>query len=130
MTFPDPASVLRHRPPAVLVDAVLEFSGDRLVCSSRDRGPWPWPRLLEGAAQTAGLLAGAQAGGLSDRAVIADYRAVRIGAKAPDGLVRFTASIDRHVMQFWRCRVDARTPDNLLLLDGLVTLAPFGPETA
>ena len=67
MTFPDPATVLRHRGPAVLVRSVVEFSGERLVCSSSDGGVWPWPRLLEGAAQTAGLLAGAQTDGLASK---------------------------------------------------------------
>lgn len=126
MTFPDPASLLRHRPPAVLVDRVRAFSGDRLVCTSNGAGPWTWPQLLEGGAQTAGLLAGAQKDGLSNRAVIADYRSVRVLAATHTGPVEFTAAIDRRVLQFWRCRIEARDAAGALLLFGLVTLAPPG----
>jgi len=126
MTFPDPASKLRHRPPAVLVGDVVAFSGDRLVCTSNGAGPWRWPQLLEGAAQTAGLLAGAQPDGLSEHAVIADYRAVRVLAPTHQGQVCFTATIDRRVMRFWRCRIEARAEDGALLLEGTVTLAPPG----
>jgi predicted hotdog family 3-hydroxylacyl-ACP dehydratase len=126
MTFPDPASTLRHRPPAVLVRDVAEFSGDRLRCTSQGTGPWRWPQLLEGGAQTAGLLAGAQAGGLNDQAVIADYRAVRVHAPTHHGAVQFTATLDRRVMQFWRCRIEAHAEDGTLLLEGSVTLAPPG----
>jgi hypothetical protein len=124
MTFPDPATVLRHRGPAVLVRSVVEFSGERLVCSSSDGGVWPWSRMLEGAAQTAGLLAGAQADGLASDAVIADYRDVRVLTPSHAGHVRFRAVIERRVMQFWRCRVEAEDPDGHLLLTARVTLAP------
>jgi hypothetical protein len=126
MTFPGPASLLRHRPPAVLVDRVRAFSGDRLVCTSNGEGPWTWPQLLEGGAQTAGLLAGAQEDGLSNRAVIADYRSVRVEAETHAGPVEFTAAIDRRILRFWRCRIEARTAGGALLLSGLVTLAPPG----
>ena len=129
MTFPDPATLLRHRPPAVLVGDVVAFTGDRLVCASSSGGPWHWPQLLEGGAQTAGLLAGAQRDGLTDRAVIADYRGVRVLTLAHQGAVRWSATIERRVMQFWRCRVEARTDDGTLLLEGTVTLAPPGPAT-
>ena len=127
MTFPDPASLLRHRPPAVLVREVTAFSGDRLVCTSTGSGPWRWPQLLEGGAQAAGLLAGAQNDGLSDRAVIADYRAVRLGVLDHRGAVEFAATLDRRVMQFWRCHVEVRAADGTLLLEGTVTLAPPAP---
>ena len=130
MTFPDPASVLRHRPPAILVRSVREYAGDRLVCAGLDEGPWPWSRLLEGGAQTAGLLTGAQTDGLSDRAVIADYRSVRVLVPAFDGRVQFAATLDRRVLRFWRCRIEARAEDGTLLLSALVTLAPPGAETA
>ena len=38
----------------------------RLVCTGIDAARWPWTRLLEGTAQTAGLLAGLQPGGPGD----------------------------------------------------------------
>jgi hypothetical protein len=129
MTFPDPASLLRHRPPAILVGEAVAFTGDRLVCTSKGRGPWHWSQLLEGAAQTAGLLAGAQRDGLTDRAVIADYREVRLIALNHQGAVRFTATIDRRVLQFWRCRIEVRADDGTPLLAGTVTLAPPEPST-
>jgi hypothetical protein len=129
MTFPDPARVLRHRPPAVLVGTVVAFTGERLVCASNGPGPWTWPQLLEGGAQTAGLLAGAQPGGLTEQAVIADYRSVRVRAPSHAGAVEFTATIDRRIMRFWRCRVTARATDGAILLSGLVTLAPPGEGT-
>jgi len=129
MSFPDPASLLRHRPPAVLVGEAVAFTGDRLVCASNRRGPWHWSQLLEGAAQTAGLLVGAQRDGLTDRAVIADYREVRLVAPDHEGDVRFTATIDRHVLQFWRCRIEVHADDGTLLLAGTVTLAPAEPAT-
>ena len=129
MNFPDPATLLRHRPPAVLVGDVVAFTGDQLVCASTGAGPWHWPQLLEGGAQTAGLLAGAQRDGLTDRAVIADYRGVRVLAPAHQGPVRWSATIERRVMQFWRCRIEACTDDGTLLLEGTVTLAPPGPAT-
>jgi hypothetical protein len=126
MTFPDPATLLRHRPPAVLVREVVEFDGQRLVATSNGIGPWTWPALLEGGAQAAGLLAGSQPDGLSNRAVIADYRSVGIHALAHEGAVRFTAMLDRRVMQFWRCRIAVHDAAGTLLLDGMVTLAPPG----
>jgi len=124
MTFPDPATLLRHRPPAVLVREVVEFTGDRLVATSNGAGPWAWPALLEGGAQTAGLLIGAQQGGLSNRAVIADYRNVVIGAVTHQGAVRFTATIDRRIMAFWLCQIAVHDAGGALLLEGIVTLAP------
>jgi len=128
MTFPDPATLLRHRPPAVLVREVIECDGTRLVATSNGAGPWTWPALLEGGAQAAGLLAGAQPDGLNNRAVIADYRQVGIRALAHDGAVRFTATLDRRVMQFWRCRIAVHDAGGTLLLDGMVTLAPSAGE--
>ena len=128
MTFPDPATLLRHRPPAVLLREVVEFTGDRLVATSNGAGPWTWPALLEGGAQAAGLLVGAQDGGLSNRAVIADYRNVTIGAASHAGPARFTAILDRRVMQFWRCHIEVHDAAGALLLSATVTLAPPGGE--
>lgn len=129
MRFPDPRTVLRHRPPAVLVSAVTAFSGDTLMALGVGDGPWPWPKLLEGAAQAAGLLAGAQEGGLADTAVIADYRDVIVHAATHAGPVRFRAALDRRILHFWRCRIEARAEDGALLLAGTVTLAPASSAT-
>jgi hypothetical protein len=126
MKLPPPARLLRHRGPALLLATVDAFDGDRLVCGSNGGGPWPWPRLLEGAAQTAGLLAGLQAGGPGKTAVIAQYRDVVIHADAHDGAIRFHARLDRRVLHFWRCAVEARAAAGDLLLEGLVTIAPPG----
>jgi hypothetical protein len=124
VTWPDPARLLRHRPPALLLGRIAELDGDRLACTSRRAGPWRWAELLEGAAQSAGLLAGLQPGGPSNTAVIAEYRSVGVHAASHAGRVRFVARLERRVLDFWRCRVEARAADGTLLLDGRVTIAP------
>jgi predicted hotdog family 3-hydroxylacyl-ACP dehydratase len=124
MTVPAPATVLRHRGPALLLGDVTDFTGTTLRCTSRDDGPWRWARLLEGAAQTAGFLAGLQGTGVRNTAVIAEYRAIRVHAPRHVGPVTFVARLDRQVMRFWRCRVEVRSVDDELLLDGTVTVAP------
>jgi len=123
MSSPTPERLLRHRPPALLLDAVLSYGGTHITCSGRGDGPWTWPRMLEGAAQTAGLLAGLQPDGLTNTAVIAEYRDVVVHAHESAGPMRFTAEIDRRVMRFWRCRLAVHAGDTLLL-EGTVTLAP------
>ncbi len=117
------ATLLRHRPPALLLDAIVAFDGARLACSGRDGG-WRWAQLLEGAAQTAGLLAGLQQEGVDNTAVIAEYRDVRIHVARYDGTPRFSASLDRRLLQFWRCRCEVRAADDTLLLTTDVTVAP------
>lgn len=116
--------VMRHRPPALLLGRVVESTAAGLACDGIDDGPWRWARLLEGAAQAAGLFSGLQPGGPSAAAVIAEYRDVTLGAVPHDGPVRFHAALDRRILGFWRCRVEARSADGRLLLSGLVTVAP------
>jgi hypothetical protein len=120
-----PAELLRHRGPALLVGAIEAFAGDTIACASRGDGPWRWPLVLEGAAQAAGLLAGLR-GGVSQRAVIAEYRGVVVHAERHEGPVRFVARVERRLLHFWRCRIEARDAAGGLLLEGLVTVAP-GP---
>lgn len=117
------ATLLRHRPPALMLDAIVAFDGPTLACSGR-AGAWRWAELLEGSAQTAGLLAGLQQQGVDNTAVIAEYRDVRIHAPRHPGPVRFTASLDRRLLGFWRCRCEARAGDGTLLLRTDVTVAP------
>ena len=117
------ATLLRHRPPALLLDAIVAFDGVQLTCSGRGDA-WRWAELLEGAAQTAGLLAGLQQQGVDDTAVIAEYRDVRIHGPRHAGPVRFTAHLDRRLLRFWRCRCEARADDGTLLLRADVTVAP------
>ena len=119
-----PEQLMRHRPPALLLGTVVESTAAGLVCDGIDDGPWRWARLLEGAAQAAGLFSGLQPGGPDAAAVIAEYRDVAIHASRHDGPVRFHAVLDRRILGFWRCRVDARGTDGGLLLSGLVSLAP------
>jgi hypothetical protein len=57
-----------------------------------------------------------------------DYRNVGIHALTHDGAVRFTTTLDRRVLQFWRCRIAVHDAEGVLLLDGMVTLAPPGGE--
>ena len=119
-----PEQLMRHRPPALLLGTVVESAGAALACDGVDDGPWRWARLLEGAAQAAGLFSGLQPGGPSAAAVIAEYRDVEIHALLYRGRVRFHATLDRRILGFWRCRVDARSADGQLLLSGLVAVAP------
>jgi hypothetical protein len=118
-----PAELLRHRGPALLVGAIERREGDTIVCTSRHDGPWRWPLVLEGAAQAAGLLAGLR-GGVSNRALIAEYRGVVVHAQRYEGEVRFVARIERRLLHFWRCRIEARDAAGRLLLEGTVSVAP------
>jgi len=115
---------MRHRPPALLLGTVVEASAAGLACDGIDDGAWRWARLLEGAAQTAGLFSGLQPGGPGPAAVIAEYRDVTLHTGRHDGRVRFHAAPDRRILGFWRCRVEARSADGRLLLEGLVAVAP------
>ena len=124
---PAPQDLLRHRPPALCLDALATAAAGTLVCTARARA-WTWATLLEGAAQTAGLLVGMQPGGLGDDAVVAEYRDVRATRETWDGDVRFTARMDRRVQRFWRCVVEATAPDGAPLLSARVTLAPPGAD--
>lgn len=126
----DAAPLLRHRPPALLLDRVTREGTARLTGTGRDAGPWRWATLLEGAAQCAGLLAGFQPGGPCNTAVIAEYRDVQVHAASHAGPVRFVAELERRVLGFWRCRVEARAVDgDVLLLTAGVVVAP-GPAGA
>jgi hypothetical protein len=118
-----PAELLRHRGPALLVATIEVVDADTIACTSRGEGPWRWPLVLEGAAQAAGLLVGF-AGGLSDRAVIAEYRGVVVHVERYDGPISFRARIERRLLHFWRCRIEGRAADGALLLEGRVSLAP------
>ncbi|HKE10609.1 MAG TPA: hypothetical protein VKE73_03475 [Myxococcota bacterium] len=119
-----PEQLMRHRPPALLLGTVVESTPSVLVCEGIDDGPWRWARLLEGAAQAAGLFSGLQPGGPGVAAVIGEYRDVAIHAARHEGQVRFHAALDRRILGFWRCRVEARGADGRLLLSGLVAVAP------
>ena len=121
-----PERIMRHRPPALLLGVVAEAGAEGLACDGIDEGPWRWARLLEGAAQAAGLLAGLQPGGPDAGAVIAEYRDVALHAARYEGRVRFHAVLDRRILGFWRCHVETRGADGRLLLSGLVAVAPGG----
>ena len=124
MNLPAPAAVLRHDGPALLLDRVEHFHGDALACVARGVGPWRWPAMLEAAAQGAGLLAGLQTDGLSNRAVIAEYRGIVIHAHEHTGAVRVHARLDRRLLHFWRVRIEVEAMEGSVLLAGFVTLAP------
>ena len=124
MSHPSPAALLEHRGPALLLGAIDAFDGHQLLCTSRGTGPWRWPEILEGAAQSAGLMAGMQPGGPSATAVIAEYRGVIVHAPSHAGTIRYAARLVRRLLHFWRCRIEARSVDGKLLLEGEVTLSP------
>ena len=123
MTLPSPATVLRHRPPALLLASVAALDVESIHCRGIEGGPWPWPRMLEAAAQAAGLLVGTRPGGIGNRAVVAEYRDVVIHGATDGGPVDVAAWLDRHVLGYWRCQFAAYAGDRLLL-EGRVTLAP------
>jgi predicted hotdog family 3-hydroxylacyl-ACP dehydratase len=124
MTRVAPAEILRHRGPALLVGAIDGWDGETLRCRAAGAGPWSWPAMLEGAAQTAGLAAGLRPRGLPADAVVAEYRDVVLHAGAHAGPIRFVARVERRVLHFWRCRVEVRDAAGALLLEGTVALAP------
>jgi hypothetical protein len=124
MTLPPPATLLRHRPPALHLDAVEDASAERIACASRGAGPWRWPALLEGAAQAAGLLAGLQGGEHDATALVAEYRDVVVHAPEHAGPVRFVARLERRLLGCWRCAVVVEAEGGALLLEGRVTIAP------
>jgi hypothetical protein len=114
---------MRHRPPALLLGGVETHASTRLVCRGIDRRDWSWARLLEGAAQAAGLLAGLQPDGPGSHAVIAEYRDVGVHVGLHRGAVRFDARLERRLAHFWRCRCEVRSTRGRILLAARVTLA-------
>ena len=124
MTLPAPAAVLQHGPEARLVRTIERLDDQGIACASRGRGPWPWFRMLEGAAQTAGLLLGIGRAGAPRTPVIAEYRDVVIHAPSHRGPLRFLAALDRRILHFWRCTFEVRDTRGRVLLTGRVTLAP------
>lgn len=132
MTLPVASALLRHEPPALLLGPTEAHDATHLRCRGVDEASWPWPRLLEGAAQVAGLLAGLQPGGPPNTAAIAEFRDVVIHRASHTGGVGLEATLDRRILHFWRCRVAVRSATGEALLDALVTIAPppDGPEVA
>jgi hypothetical protein len=127
LTGQDAAGFLRHVPPALLLGTVVAHEDARLVCASRDAGPFGWAQLLEGAAQAAGLLAGVL-GGPGAAALIAEYRDVDARVATHAGPVSFDAALERRVLRFWRCRVRVTDASDAVLLTARVTLAPPRPD--
>ena len=125
VSHPAPAAFMRHRGPALLVETIETRDPERLGCISSGSGEWSWPRMLEGAAQTAGLLTGTQPGGPIS-AVVAQYRDVVVRVATHRGRLRFTAHLDRRILHFWRCRVEVTDQQGAILLEARVTLAPDG----
>jgi len=128
MTLPIPAAMLRHGREARLVGAIERLDARGIACASRGRGTWPWPRMLEGAAQAAGLLVGISEADAPRAPVIAEYRDVVVRAASHRGPLRFVATLERRVLHCWRCTFEVRTAGGHVLLRGRVTLAPPRPE--
>src|SRR5689334_3179212 len=98
MTLPAPGALLRHRGPALLVDAIEGWDGTTLRCRAAGEGPWLWPAMLESAAQTAGLAAGLRERGLSPHAVIAEYRDVHVHGARHAGPLHLVARVERRLL--------------------------------
>jgi hypothetical protein len=124
VTLPAPAALLRHGPRARLVGSIDRLDGGGIACASRGSGVWPWPRMLEGAAQAAGLLVGITETDAPRAPVIAEYRDVIVHAPSHRGRLRFVAALERRVLHCWRCTFEVRTARGRVLLSGRVTLAP------
>lgn len=74
---PEIASLLRHRPPALLVAAEVAGSAGWRRFVTVERATWHWATLLDAAAQAAGLCVRSDEPGLAARAlVIAAYERV------------------------------------------------------
>jgi hypothetical protein len=123
VTFPAPAALLRHGPEARLVRSIARLD-DGIACTSRGVGAWRWPRMLEGAAQAAGLLVGIAHADAPRAPVIAEYRDVVVHAASHRGPLRFVAALERRVLHCWRCTFEVRSARGRVLLSGRVTLAP------
>jgi hypothetical protein len=124
VTLPAPAALLRHGPEARLVASIERLDGAGIACTSRGGGPWPWPRMLEGAAQAAGLLVGIAHAEGPRAPLIAEYRDVVVRVSSHRGPLRFVAALERRVLHCWRCTFEVRAPRGRVLLSGRVTLAP------
>ena len=124
MTLPAPAAVLRHGPEARLVRSIARLDGGGITCTSRGRGPWRWPRMLEGAAQAAGLLVGLGHADAPRSPVIAEYRDVAVRTASHRGPLRFVAAVERRILHCWRCAFEVQDVRGAVLLSGRVTLAP------
>lgn len=122
--LPDPATRLQHRGAAVLLAALEARDGEVLYARGRSLPAWTWPRVLEAAAQCAGLACGLDDG--LESGVVAEYRDVEICGGPTVGEIRLAASRLRRVLDFRRYRIAAWTATGDLLLTAEVTLAPAG----
>jgi len=111
--------LLRHGPEARVVIAVESHEGDHLVAKAGANEPWP--RLLDGAAQAAGLLARALAGAPLEGGVLAEVRDLRFepgGGADP----RIEVVFERRVLGLWRFGFTVRS-GRRAILSGRLTLA-------
>lgn len=123
MTFPSPSAWLRHRGPALVIDTIDAWDGTWVECGARDAA-WAWPRLLEGAAQAAGIACALADERWRSGAVVAEFRDVEIRGERHRGPVRFRARSERVVLAYRRCRAVAATPAGTTLISAHVTLLP------
>lgn len=123
MTFPHPRAWMRHRGPALVLNAIEAWNGDEARCRAA-AGRWTWPRLLEGAAQTAGIACAIEEPAWRHGAVVAEYRDVEILAETHDGPVRFVARPERRLLAYRRCAAVATDETGTPLLRAVVTLLP------
>lgn len=123
MTFPHPGAWLRHRGPALVIDAIDGWDGGLARCRGAD-GDWSWSRLLEGSAQTAGIACAVDDEAWRGGAIVAEYRDVEVLAERHRGGVLFAARPERAVLAYRRCRTTATAVDGTPLLRAVVTLLP------
>lgn len=121
MTFPHPGDWLRHRDAALVVDGIEAWDGRSVRCRGA-AGSWTWSRLLEGAAQAAGIACALRDPAWRGGIVVAEYRDVVLDAERHEGAVRFTAHVERPLLAYRRCAAAASAPDGRPLLRARVTL--------
>jgi len=123
VTYPAPDAWLRHRGPALVVASIDSWDGSSIRCGATETR-WTWQRLLEGAAQAAGLACALLDPRWRDGAIVAEYRDVEILADTHAGRVDFTATPERTLLAYRRCRAAATTAAGTPLLRARVTLLP------
>jgi len=124
VTLPAPADVLRHGPEALLLERLETGADGGLIAVSRHEDSWTWPRMLEAAAQAAGLACGLGGDGLANTAVTAEYRDVRIVVPESAGRVVVRPRLERRILRFRRCLVEVQDEAARTLVRARITLAP------
>lgn len=123
----DPSTTLAHREPALVLDAVSALGQTTLSCTGGAGRRLHWAQILDGCAQTAGLLARALLASPEPVAfVVASYESVELGEghDAHDGgVIEWRATPVRRVGDFHQVDVRALDEGGRALVVARVALA-------